>query len=223
MDRTRIGLVLLSVTLLGTAGLYFYVGSIEAQDRQIGTIDDSDEGKLVRIEGVVNDVRYGNTTTRFELVDPDNGDIIDVFCSFKVSGPVKAHLVPGAGVVLVGNVAMYDDRPELVVDTGGDIEVVAYPASNVVRMAVIYQNKGSFVDMTVTVKGKVQGPRMSWGDMRFQLSDGANLANVTVKDFTPQVPFGQGSTVEVTGRAWFHDDGLLHISATGWGAVTVMG
>lgn len=221
MTRSTKGLVLLSIFLLSLSGLYFYLGTVEPESKFIMFIEEKDEGKIVLVEGVVNDLTFKKDSSFFDLVDPDDGEHIRVFCEFGISRGLRENLVPGARVEVIGVVTIYDHELEIEVKKEGDLELKAYPEANHVGMNIIYQNKEVFDNMTAVVRGTVKDLRLYWGDLSFVLEDGANRAMVRVTDHSPQIPFEDGGCVGVVGKLWFDDDGVLHISAVGWRAVTV--
>jgi len=221
MVKYQTALVALVIAMLGISAIYFYAASVKPVAMAPGDIKASDEGTLVKVEGVIGHPYIGNTTTAFDLVDPATGGSVKVFVAFDLTKDVKAALRPGARAQVQGDVKNYKDRPEIEVKDHSGLRIVAPPEANDVRLDVIAGNKEAFDNMTVSVRGTVKDLKASWGDLNFSLYDGQFKALCRVHDFSPQVPFKDGSTVRLVGRVWSDDAGYVHIKASGWGAITV--
>lgn len=221
MEKYQKALVALVVAMLGISAIYFYAASITPVSKAPGDIKASDEGVLVKVEGVIGDPYIGNTTTTLNLVDPDNGGMVKVFVPFDLVTNVKSAVRSGARASVQGEVRIYKDRPEVEVKDHSGFKIVAPPESNEVKLDVLAGNRHSFENMTVSVHGQVKGLSTYFGGLNFTLYDGQSKAICRVSDYTPQVPFDDGSRVRLVGRAWFDDQGYVHLSASGWTAVTV--
>jgi len=222
MGRPKKVLAILVVALIGLSAMYFYIGTIEPEERDPGSIDDLDQGSLVKVEGVVKDPFFGDIYARFHLVDPYIGDMVQVYCKMGLSDTIKDNLLPGTGVAVIGEVEIYKGQPEIVVTRENEIMIRASPDMNEVSLRTVFKNRESFENMTVSVAGIIKDePDLSWGDAVFIIEEGKYEAKVRVSDFSAQVPFGIGSTVRVVGKVWYEGEGHIRISAQGWNSVTV--
>jgi hypothetical protein len=221
MDNNNKALVALTVALLCISGLFFYVGSVKIIQKAPGDMTLADEAKLVRVDGVVAHPYLGDRSTSFELVDTGSGDHVSVFIGFKISAQLRTVLVSGATVKVQGKVTEYKQRPEIEVQDGGGIKVVAPPAQNEVSFGTIYGNKDIFDNMTVSLTGTVDTMKTSWGDLNITLRSGQFEVQCRISNFLPQVPFKVGSKLSIIGQVWFDDVGKLHLKASGWQALTV--
>ena len=221
MDRNTKALLALIVTLFCISGLFFYVGNVKPVTMAPGDITVGDEGKLVKVQGVVADPYVGDRSTTFELVNGATGDHVTVFLGFNISAQLRTVLVAGATVKVRGQVTEYQLKPEIDIKDGGGIEVVAPPTSNAVSFGTLYGNKDIFDNMTVSLTGTVEDLKVSWGDANLTIRSGQFEALCRVYNFLPQVPFKVGDKIDIVGQVWFDDSGKLHLKATGWQAVTV--
>jgi len=221
MVKYQTALVALVIAMLGISAIYFYAANVKPVTKAPGDIKASDEGTLVKMEGVIGHPYIGNTSTAFDLVDPATGGSVKVFVAFDLAKDVKTALRAGARAHVQGDVKNYKDRPEVEVKDHSGLKIVAPPEANEVRLDIIAGNKAVFDNMTVSVRGTVKDLQSAWGDLNFSLYDGQFKALCKVSDFSPQVPFKDGSTVRLVGQVWSDDAGYIHIKASGWGAVTV--
>jgi hypothetical protein len=213
---------ILVIALFALSAIYFYIGSIEPEERTPGSIEVKDQGSLVEVEGVIKDPFFGEDDASFLLVDPLTGDMVKVYCKMGLSGSMRDGLLPGAGVVVIGEVDIYKGQPEVEVAREDDVRIVSSPDMNQVGLRTIFKNRDSFENMTVSVAGTlVDEPDLSWGDAVFTIEEGSFEAKVRISDFSAQVPFGKGSTVRVVGDVWYEDEGHIRISAQGWTSLTV--
>ena len=222
MERSTkvLSLVLLSLILL--SGMYYYVGRIEPRHMYPGSISTGDEGVLVRVEGAVSNPKVTDHSAHFHLVDTDDGAMVKVFCDFGPREDVRENLVPGALVEVVGEVTVYDGRPEVMVKDDNELWIRGGPDRNEIDLRIIVRYPDAFDNMTVSTMGEVSGVSFDWGQAGFLLELEGVCVNVTVSDFSPQVPFYDGTTLRVVGRLWFDDEGHMRISAKGWESITVI-
>jgi len=193
MERTQKALVALIVAMLGISVLFFYAASIRPVDMAPGDIKLSDEGTLVRTEGVIGHPYIGNRSTTLDLVDVSTGDSVKVFVKFDLPDAVKAVLRSGARAVVQGDVTNYKDRPEVEVTALSGFRIEAPPEANEVSLGVMAGNRQLFDNITVSIHGTVKDLKSSWGDLNFSLSDGQFKALCKVNGYSSQIPLRMGT------------------------------
>ncbi len=112
-------LLLFLVALCGLISLHIYVANMQPQHMNIKDIGLDDVGKLITTEGRVKSVHTASNFTIIEI--EDEKAVIDVFIG------VSAHRIaisPNDWVHVKGEVALYDNKLEIVVRRSEDIRVI---------------------------------------------------------------------------------------------------
>jgi RecJ-like exonuclease len=110
LDRSKqITLLILFLTIVGLAGIFFAIGNIKPLELEIGAIEESMEGKLVKISGRIDYIRKSKSGNMYWTVN-DGSNITVPILDGKLK---KIAAKRGDMVEIVGLVTQYNGEMEV--------------------------------------------------------------------------------------------------------------
>ena len=158
IEKPKLLMLVVILTLSGIFGFYAYVVSIEAKTVPIADLSDKYLGSLVEVEGYIKEINaldYGDL--KVVLVDYDSGRTIDVNVdseAVKNFGHLE-KLIPGAKVRINGLVEDYKGDLLINVMSSEGIRLLQTAKSNTLSLNVILDRPEVFEGVLVVVRGKV--------------------------------------------------------------------
>jgi len=107
MEESLLLKIALSFSLLGLVVLFFLTNNLKIEETKIENLTDVREDSIVRVRGVITDIRDYGKMANLEIAQPQRLDII-IFKSSNLS------LQKGSFVDIVGEVREYNGRKELI-------------------------------------------------------------------------------------------------------------
>jgi len=158
-------LVLLGVAIIGLISLYFYIQTIPIEEVSISEISPSHAGKVIRTRGYVKDVhRLSGGNILLNLTDMKKG--IDVFIPAKVVSVMDVNAsVPGAYLSVTGEVTIYNNKIEIMLEKPSDITVVSPPGGTDFPLKTIVTIPEQMEGMRLTTHGSVSFIKETTGNL----------------------------------------------------------
>jgi len=105
----QITLLILVLAVIGLAGIYFAVGSIEPIELKIESIEESMSGRLVRISGKITNIRKSSSGNSYWTVDDGSTITVPILDNRFKSLALKR----GDSVEVMGLVTKYKEELEV--------------------------------------------------------------------------------------------------------------
>ena len=105
----QITLLILVLAVIGLAGIYFAVGSIEPIELKIESIEESMSGRLVRISGKITNIRKSSSGNSYWTVDDGSTITVPILDNRFKSMILKR----GDSVEVMGLVTKYKEELEV--------------------------------------------------------------------------------------------------------------
>jgi hypothetical protein len=219
MNRRVMLAIATILSFVGVLGLYFYSCSVQPILVNIGDIEASDIGNVVKTRGNVMELYQTSTgDVMLELANLASGDSITVYVPENVYSDVPTNeLVPGAEIEVAGEVQEYQGEMELIVDSSDDVKVIQPSSDTMLTIEMLAENPELFLDRQVTVSGQIQNIKgeMMWEKGRlieatsFQLRFPGKYQNYTIAcvlfGADVSTEFLQGQLVRFAGTFEYHE------------------
>jgi hypothetical protein len=102
----------IAAIILGLSGIYAAVIFIEPEHVSLSNIDDSQIGKVLETEGVIDSAKVSNTTTLFATIAENGLEMQIIKFNYKEDLPQKGDLV-----IVTGDVSKYEGKLEILART----------------------------------------------------------------------------------------------------------
>lgn len=101
LDRSKqITILLFLLSVLGLAAIYFSIQNITPTEIEIGLIEDSMEGKMVKISGTIDNIRKSSSGNSYWTVDDGSNITVPILESkFKAISVKRGNFVEITGLV----------------------------------------------------------------------------------------------------------------------------
>ena len=158
MEKKQIIIVAVIVALVGTASLYVYSASQDAEEISISEIGQEDVGALVETSGTISQV--DKLSGMYQIVLKDEGETasLDTYVDENVIKAVdqKEEVRPGAKLWVKGRVESYQDDINLKVSGVGDLQIKGRAYTSFTPIDSLLQNPKWYEGMNVKVRGEVE-------------------------------------------------------------------
>ncbi|UCF08824.1 MAG: hypothetical protein JSW28_03795 [Thermoplasmata archaeon] len=158
IEKPKLLLIVIIVSLTGILGIYFYAVSIESKTMSIADIGYDDLGSFVEVEGHIKEVdAQSGGDLLFALVDYDSGKTMDVRIDSGAAENLERQekLIPGAKIRVSGLVEDYKGTLQIRVMSSEGIKLLKTAQSNTLSLDVILERPEVFSGVYVVVKGRV--------------------------------------------------------------------
>ncbi len=158
IEKPKLLLLVMLISLSGIIGLYGYAVSIEAKTISIADLGAEDIGSLVEVEGYLKEVNaWDDGDLNLVLVDYDSGVTIDVNVDAEAVKNLKHQekLIPGAKIQVNGLVEDYRGDLQINVRSSEGIKLLQTAQSNTFPLHVVLDRPQVFEGVMVRVRGEV--------------------------------------------------------------------
>lgn len=145
------------VSLIGTASLYLYAASQQAEEVDIGDIDEEYVGAQVETEGMVMDVFDFGSSMSIVIGDPDSKDTINVFVDKNLISKMEKRdeLIPGAVIWAQGRVELYEEDISINVEGPGELIIKEKAYSSFTPIKSVLENPEWYKGTNMKIKGEI--------------------------------------------------------------------
>lgn len=158
IEKPKLLLLVILITLSGIFGIYTYAVLIEAKTTSIADLGSRDLGSLVEVEGYIKEVNlWKEGDLNLVLVDYESGKTIDVIMDSDAVKNIEHQekLVPGAKVQVNGLVEDYKGDLQINVRSSEGIKLLQTAQSNALPLDVILKRPEIFQGVLVVIRGNV--------------------------------------------------------------------
>jgi len=158
IEKPKLLLLVILITLSGIFGIYTYAVLIEAKTASIADLGSRDLGSLVEVEGYVKEVNlWKEGDLGLVLVDYESGKTIDVIVDSDAVKNIEHQekLIPGAKVQVNGLVEDYKGDLQINVRSSEGIKLLQTAQSNALPLDVILKRPEIFQGVLVVIRGYV--------------------------------------------------------------------
>lgn len=158
IEKPRILLLVIIISIAGVIGLYAYAVSIESKSMSIADLDSGDLGSIVEVEAHIKDVQsWSSGDLDLVLTDYGAGKTLNAKIDADAAGNLEnpEKLVPGAKIRISGLVEDYNGELQIHVMSSEGVTVLETAKDNVLSLAVILDRPDIFSGISVVVRGKV--------------------------------------------------------------------
>lgn len=161
------------ISLIGTASLYLYAASQEAEKVNIGDIDEEYVGALVETEGMVMDVFDFGSSMSIVIGDSDSKEEVDVFVGKNLISNMedREDLIPGAVIWTKGRVELYEEDISINVEGPGELIIKEKAYSSFTPIESILENPGWYKGTNMKIKGEITFLRRYENQTILEISD----------------------------------------------------
>lgn len=158
MEKKNIVIIAVVVALVGTASLYVYSASQDAERLSISEIGEEDVGALVETTGTISQADKLSGTHHLVLKDDDGMSSIDAYVDGNVIEAVdeKDEIRPGAVVWVKGRVESHQGDINIKVSGVGDLQIKEKAYSSFTPIGSLLENPDWYEGMNVKVRGEVE-------------------------------------------------------------------
>ncbi len=158
IEKPKLLLLVILITLSGILGIYGYAVLIQAKTVSIADLGWRDLGSLVEVEGHIKEVSvWKEGDLNLVLVDYESGKTIDVIVDSEAVKNLEHQekLIPGAKVRVNGLVEDYKGNLQINVRSSEGIKLLQTAQSNTLPLDVILERPEVFEGVLVIVQGNV--------------------------------------------------------------------
>lgn len=143
-----------TLAVIGVLALFIYSATLEPLAMDIGEIDQSDAGSIVRTRGTVTGTStFPDGSSSMQMSDLNTSSSISVYIPAEAAG--TENLVPGTVVEVLGEVSVYLESVEITVARAADITVISPPTASEFELAAVMQSIQMFDGLEISTSGEI--------------------------------------------------------------------
>lgn len=149
--------LLVSVSFVGVLSLFAYSLMLDAVDVEVGDIDMTLVGRLVRLRGTIASI-WQNSRGDVNIVLTDGLSHIRVYIP-EDNSPSGEGLLPGSLIVVKGEVQLYNGELEIFVSSSAGVQVLSSSNEDAVPLGFLAEMPDVLAGETVRVRGTIDDLR----------------------------------------------------------------
>jgi DNA/RNA endonuclease YhcR with UshA esterase domain len=157
IDHKRLLVILVILSLVGSLSLFFYSTTIKPDEFALSEINEEMIGSIVKTNGTISHARMqSDGSISINLCDITNTTSITVYLPKDTSESIeKGNLTPGTVISVVGEVTIYGQILELVVNSPDDLSIISEATSLNFELWQIIESVEILEGMNVTTSGTI--------------------------------------------------------------------
>jgi DNA/RNA endonuclease YhcR with UshA esterase domain len=157
IDHKRLLVILVTLSLIGSLSLFFYSTTIKPDEFALSEITQEMAGSVVKTNGTISQARMqSDGSISMQLCDFQNATSITVYIPKDASTSIeKGNLTPGTVVWVIGEVTLYGQTLELVVNSPDDLSIISAATSQNFELWQIIESVEIFDGINVTTSGTI--------------------------------------------------------------------
>lgn len=206
--------------------------SVASTSLSVSAVTAAMKGQTVRVRGRVDSVRPPKEGTKqpFAVVLSDGGAKLRATYWSNADAVIAVKPTPGALFEMEGVVDVYQDRPQLQVESGYKVKLVddtpaSAPAVDVSQAVSVSSITAAELGQTRTVRGTLGAPRALRGGVTYALTDDTGTIDLVLwESIIPAEvldALGEGAQVAATGEVKEYEGKLQITAAAGHSAMVI--
>jgi len=157
LDKQKILTFAVIFSIIGISTLYLFSAQSSNREMNIREINEELLGSRIRTEGVISDISWFGYMVLFEIKEKGYEDSLTVVCDRDIieTEEERNEMVPGATVMVEGELEEYEGEINLRIDTIGKLDIKEKAVSSFTPLSEILENPEWYEGMKVRVRGEI--------------------------------------------------------------------
>lgn len=158
IEKPKLLMLVILVTLSGILGIYAYAVSIEAKTIPIADLGSQHIGSMVEVEGYIKEVDvWESGDLNLVLMDYSSGKTVDVNVDSEAADNMesKEEIIPGAKIRVNGLVEDYKGKILISVMSSEGIKLLQKAPGDIISLDIILERPKVFEGILVSVRGQI--------------------------------------------------------------------